>query len=492
MASVQPVSDITKPVLGSNDSGDESDDAYDEVIEVSPCKRWEKRRIEVTQRDVPGIDEAFLAMDTEEGVEVVWNEVKFSQRKSYKAQETTIKTIFQNLTKLKHPNIVKFHKFWTDMHSDKARLVFISEYMTAGSLKKFLKKTRTNSKTIHAKVVKKWCRQILSALSYLHACNPPIVHGNLSCDTVFIQHNGLIKIGSVAPDTIRNHVKTYHEERRNMHYLAPEYGQPGTSRQYNTAADVYAFGMCSLEMTALELQDKDSHIGPEALKKAIASLSDNDFKDFIGKCLTEDPVKRPSVVELMFHAWIFEVPSLKLLSAYAALDSSETLPESKEVRDPEMVVMEIPLQGGNPKILKAASLPSLEREKYLEEVQDGLYPLTIMERRQSHANIQRPLTPENEEAEESLNPPPDDVETRLVFNMICKTKKLEVGGKRTLILLLQMDDQMNRLLTYDVDEEEKASELADNLVQHGFINPADKERISTLMQNHLNSEVTVP
>ena len=48
MASVQPVNDITKPVLGSTDSGDESDDAYDEVVEVSPCNRWEKRRIEVS------------------------------------------------------------------------------------------------------------------------------------------------------------------------------------------------------------------------------------------------------------------------------------------------------------------------------------------------------------------------------------------------------------------------------------------------------------
>ena len=32
--------------------------------------------------------------------------------------------------------------------------------------------------------------------SYLHGCEIPIVHGNLSCDTIFIQHNGLIKIGS--------------------------------------------------------------------------------------------------------------------------------------------------------------------------------------------------------------------------------------------------------------------------------------------------------
>lgn len=37
---------------------------------------------------------------------------------------------------------------------------------------------------------------ILSFFSYLHSCDPPIIHGNLTCDTIFIQHNGLIKIGS--------------------------------------------------------------------------------------------------------------------------------------------------------------------------------------------------------------------------------------------------------------------------------------------------------
>ena len=47
MASVQPVNEIVKQVASETDSGDESDDAYDNVIEVSPCGRWEKRRIEV-------------------------------------------------------------------------------------------------------------------------------------------------------------------------------------------------------------------------------------------------------------------------------------------------------------------------------------------------------------------------------------------------------------------------------------------------------------
>lgn len=41
----------------------------------------------VNQRNVPGIDNAYLAMDTEEGVEVVWNEVMFSERKNFKLQE---------------------------------------------------------------------------------------------------------------------------------------------------------------------------------------------------------------------------------------------------------------------------------------------------------------------------------------------------------------------------------------------------------------------
>ena len=62
--------------------------------------------------------------------------------------------------------------------------------------------------------------------SYLHVtCDPPILHGNLTCDTIFIQHNGLVKIGSVAPDIIHQNVKTCRDNIvRNRHFLAPEWG----------------------------------------------------------------------------------------------------------------------------------------------------------------------------------------------------------------------------------------------------------------------------
>jgi len=81
-------------------------------------------------------------MDTEEGVEVVWNEVRFSERKYFKAKEEIISEVFDRLIQLEHPNIVKLHKYWIHKDADMPRVIFITEYMSSGSLKQFLKKTK--------------------------------------------------------------------------------------------------------------------------------------------------------------------------------------------------------------------------------------------------------------------------------------------------------------------------------------------------------------
>ena len=94
---------------------------------------------------------------------------------------------------------------------------------------------------------------IFSISSHLHTtCDPPIVHGNLNCDTIFIQHNGLVKIGSVAPDIIHHNVKTCRDSLRNLHFFAPEWGEDRTLR--GQPIDIYAFGMAALETAALDIQ----------------------------------------------------------------------------------------------------------------------------------------------------------------------------------------------------------------------------------------------
>lgn len=43
--------------------------------------------LQVNQGNMPGVQSTFLAMDTEEGVEVVWNELHFADRKAFLVHE---------------------------------------------------------------------------------------------------------------------------------------------------------------------------------------------------------------------------------------------------------------------------------------------------------------------------------------------------------------------------------------------------------------------
>lgn len=475
-------------------SGDDSEDEC-EVLEESPCGRWLKRREEVQQRDIPGIDAAYLAMDTEEGVEVVWNEVKFSERKNFKAKEEKIREVFDSLAQLEHPNIVKIHKYWMDKDSEKPRVIFITEYMSSGSLKQFLKKTKRNVIKLPLQAWKRWCNQILSALSYLHSCSPPILHGNMTCDTIFIQHNGLIKIGSVAPDAINHHVKTFRENIKNVHFVAPEYGSKSFS-MVTPAADIYSFGMCALEMAALEIPgngDSGTQITEDVVNKTIESLENVHQKDFIRKCLRKSPQERPTARELLFHPVIFEVHALQVLAAHVIVKSASYHPD--QLTDEAVVsrysqadiIAEISHRDGRDGVaLRKNEVPKLELEKLLEDVRNGIYPLTAFV--MSHQPIVRPRasSPEVSESVQSASPEPFDAETRRIINMMCNIKQQEESQNFVMTLLLRMDDKMNRQLTCELSLKDTPSVLVTELVHYGFINKDDRNMVEVLIQDTLS------
>ena len=56
---------------------------------------------------VPGIDAAFLAMDIEEGIEVIWNEATFSESKDFQVQKKEMTSALDAMISITHPNIVK-------------------------------------------------------------------------------------------------------------------------------------------------------------------------------------------------------------------------------------------------------------------------------------------------------------------------------------------------------------------------------------------------
>ncbi|XP_029779525.1 nuclear receptor-binding protein 2 isoform X1 [Suricata suricatta] len=479
---------------------DESEDESD-ILEESPCGRWQKRREQVNQGNMPGVQSTFLAMDTEEGVEVVWNELDFGDRKAFAAHEEKIQTMFEQLVLVDHPNIVKLHKYWLDALEARARVIFITEYVSSGSLKQFLKKTKKNHKAMNARAWKRWCTQILSALSFLHACNPPIIHGNLTSDTIFIQHNGLIKIGSVwhrifsnaLPDDLRSPIRVEREEPRNLHFFPPEYGEVADG----TAVDIFSFGMCALEMAVLEIQaNGDTRVTEEAITRAGRSLSDPNMREFILSCLARDPSQRPSAHNLLFHRVLFEVHSLKLLAAHCFLQHQcegqagwDLMPENvveekTKAVDLHAVLAEIPRPPRPPLQWRYSEVSCLELDKFLEDVRNGIYPLMNFAAARP-LGLPRVLAPPPEETQKAKTPTPEpfDSETRKVIHMQCNLERSEDKARWHLTLLLVLEDRLHRQLTYDLLPTDSAQDLAAELVHYGFVHEDDRPKLAAFLES---------
>lgn len=139
-------------------------------------------------------------------------------------------------------------------------------------------------KSIKPRVIRSWGRQILKGLIFLHTRTPPIIHRDLKCDNVFINGTtGLVKIGDLGLATLkRSDVKTV--IGKYMYYVhvhmyicigTPEFMAPEMYDEvYDESVDVYAFGMCLLEMCTLEYPYQECR-NPAQIYKKVTSVSEH-------------------------------------------------------------------------------------------------------------------------------------------------------------------------------------------------------------------------
>lgn len=156
-------------------------------------------------------------------------------------------------------------------------------------------------------VIKIWCRTVLEALEFLHNSN--IVHGELSCETIYINsNNGEIKVGDVGIKHIHTSMRS-HELGKCKRYL----------REKDTKkVDIYCFGLTLLEIVSAQ----ESGSGRNTLKNIIGILNSGQkerilqtltiepMRDFIKSALEEDPAARLGVNELLNHEF-FQAPARK-------------------------------------------------------------------------------------------------------------------------------------------------------------------------------------
>lgn len=240
-----------------------------------------------------------MALDTNRGVEVAWNRVDFRRLPPIERDRLRLET--EILRHINHEHIINFYDVWENPELE--QVVFTTERVTSGSLKSYVKRLYP----VKIKVIKKWCRQILLALGYLHNQPYPIIHRDLKCDNIFINGNaGDIRIGDLGLSTMRSQTHAV-SVLGTPEFMAPEL----YDEYYNEKVDIYAFGMCVLEIVSNEYPYEECSNAAQIYKRvssgvtpeSINRISHRPTREFIRECLC--PVEnRCSAIELLNHPYL--------------------------------------------------------------------------------------------------------------------------------------------------------------------------------------------
>ncbi|CAM2116798.1 unnamed protein product [Caretta caretta] len=246
----------------------------------------------------------YKGLDTETWVEVAWCELQ--DRKLTKVERQRFKEEAEMLKGLQHPNIVRFYDFWESCVKGKKCIVLVTELMTSGTLKTYLKRF----KVMKPKVLRSWCRQILKGLLFLHTRTPPIIHRDLKCDNIFITGpTGSVKIGDLGLATLKR-ASFAKSVIGTPEFMAPEMYE----EHYDESVDVYAFGMCMLEMATSEYPYSECQNAAQIYRKvtcgvkpaSFEKVTDPEIKEIIGECICKNKEERYEIKDLLSHAFFAE------------------------------------------------------------------------------------------------------------------------------------------------------------------------------------------
>ncbi|XP_070315546.1 serine/threonine-protein kinase WNK2 isoform X8 [Odocoileus virginianus] len=323
-----------RPELGRSrreEPEEEEDDEDDlKAVATSLDGRFLKFDIELGRGSFKTV---YKGLDTETWVEVAWCELQ--DRKLTKLERQRFKEEAEMLKGLQHPNIVRFYDFWESSARGKRCIVLVTELMTSGTLKTYLKRF----KVMKPKVLRSWCRQILKGLLFLHTRTPPIIHRDLKCDNIFITGpTGSVKIGDLGLATLKR-ASFAKSVIGTPEFMAPEMYE----EHYDESVDVYAFGMCMLEMATSEYPYAECQNAAQIYRKVTCGIKpasfekvhDPEIKEIIGECICKNKEERYEIKDLLSHAFFAEDTGVRVELAEEDHGRKSTIALRLWVEDPK-------------------------------------------------------------------------------------------------------------------------------------------------------------
>ncbi|XP_051776190.1 serine/threonine-protein kinase WNK1 isoform X3 [Erpetoichthys calabaricus] len=286
---------------------EENEEVETKAVGTSPDGRFLKFDIEIGRGSFKTV---YKGLDTETTVEVAWCELQ--DRKLTKSERQRFKEEAGMLKGLQHPNIVRFYDSWESPSKGKKCIVLVTELMTSGTLKTYLKRF----KVMKIKVLRSWCRQILKGLQFLHTRTPPIIHRDLKCDNIFITGpTGSVKIGDLGLATLKR-ASFAKSVIGTPEFMAPEMYE----EKYDESVDVYAFGMCMLEMATSEYPYSECHNAAQIYRRVTSGVKPASFdkvaipevKEIIEGCIRQNKDERYAIKDLLNHAFFQEETGVRV------------------------------------------------------------------------------------------------------------------------------------------------------------------------------------
>ncbi|KAK7685540.1 hypothetical protein QCA50_011407 [Cerrena zonata] len=222
---------------------------------------------------------------------------------------------------LSHPNIVPF--LGVEAGTSHSDLGMVLLWMDKGDINTFLFKSKKSNP--HEILVDKinWLQQVANGMVYLHIMGPRIVHGDIRGSNIFLNSQGVVKIGDFGLSVFEGEWSgEFGSERAgNPRWLAPELllpkrGLVGRLTRPTFASDVYSFAMTCIEFFSKELKPFDHIEANHNVAQAVGNHGERPHKpDSMPAELFEQldhwwnslPEERPSIQHVFDYLKIYEV-----------------------------------------------------------------------------------------------------------------------------------------------------------------------------------------
>ncbi|SCW00310.1 LAFE_0C01332g1_1 [Lachancea fermentati] len=278
--------------------------------------RWQKRQF------IGGgtFGTVFSAVNLDTGDILAVKEIKIQDRKSLEQVFPSIKEEMTVLEMLHHPNIVQY--YGVEVHRDKVNIFM--EYCEGGSLAQLLEHGRIEDEM----VTQVYTLQMLEGLAYLHQSG--VVHRDIKPENILLDFNGVIKYvdfgaarsiaenGTKAVNVVEGKNESINSMMGTPMYMSPE-SITGAVKGKFGSDDIWSLGCVVLEMVtgrrpwsnldnewAIMYHVAAGHVPQFPNKDEISPSGRN----FLSKCLTQDPNNRYTAMELLMDPWIVEIRKL--------------------------------------------------------------------------------------------------------------------------------------------------------------------------------------